>query len=125
MEAQSSEQDTQSASEVSEAKNPPNWDNDFELLEYTLEFLNTNNELNLVLAGYFSKLITSLFNTKKKDLCMYLFSDENNHILNFARHSYSKSIADILSNILRCDNMNSGLNRFNAEKVWAKKKQVL
>lgn len=33
-----------------------------ELLEYLLEFINTNNELNYVLAGYFSKFFISLLN---------------------------------------------------------------
>ncbi len=80
-----------------------------------LEFINTNNELNLVLAGYFSKLINALFNTRKKELCMYLFREDNNRILDFARHTYSKSISEILLNILKVDNMNSGLNRYNPE----------
>lgn len=56
---------------------------------------------------------------------MFFFREDNNHILNFARHSYSKSIADVLLSILRCDNMNSGLNRFNPEIVWGKKTKIL
>lgn len=56
---------------------------------------------------------------------MYFFREDNNHIYNFARHTYSKSIADILLSILRCDNMNSGLNRFNPETVWSKKTKIL
>ena len=56
---------------------------------------------------------------------MYLFREDNSHILNFARHTYSKSIAELLTNILKADNMNSGLNRFSAEKVWGKKVQIL
>lgn len=69
--------------------------------------------------------MTSLFTQKKKDFCMYLFREDNTHILNFAKHTYSKSIADLLLLILRCDNMASGLNRYNVEKVWAKKVQIL
>ncbi len=56
---------------------------------------------------------------------MYLFRDDNSHILNFARHTYSKSIAELLTNILKADSMNSGLNRYNVEHVWAKKIQIL
>jgi len=46
---------------------------------------------------------------------MYLFREDNNRILDFARHTYSKSISEILLNILKVDNMNSGLNRYNPE----------
>lgn len=69
--------------------------------------------------------MSSLFNSKKKDFCMYLFRDDNNHLLNFAKHTYSKSISELLTNILKVDNMNSGLNRYNVEHVWAKKVAVL
>lgn len=31
----------------------PNWENQFELLERVLSFLDSNDELNTVLAGYF------------------------------------------------------------------------
>ena len=56
---------------------------------------------------------------------MYFFREDNNHILNFAWHTYSKAISDTLLMILWTDNMNSGLNRYNPDTVWAKKTKIL
>ena len=42
--------------------NDPNWENKYELLDYVMSFLETAEDLNDVLAGYFSKLINMLTN---------------------------------------------------------------
>lgn len=78
----SSEHET-SASESSEQAvdprfNDPNWKNNYELLEYFLDFVNTKNEVLSILAGYFSKLLNSLFANKKTELCKYLYNMDNN-----------------------------------------------
>jgi hypothetical protein len=39
----------------------PGSENKYEIFEYLLKFLNTDEEVNPVLAGYFSKLVSILF----------------------------------------------------------------
>ncbi len=57
-----SEISTDALSQAKEEMNDPNWENKYELLDYVMSFLETAEDLNDVLAGYFSKLINMLTN---------------------------------------------------------------
>jgi hypothetical protein len=84
-------------------QNDPNWKNPYELLEYFLEFVNTNNEILSILGGYFSKFLSCLYQKKKVQLTNYFYSNSNNALENLARHSYNKSISDFLLTVLKGD----------------------
>ena len=69
------------------------------MLEYLLGFLKTEDELNPVLCGYFSKLINVFISSKSEDFFDYLYRHE--HIIeDFANHIYNRSIADNFIKIL-------------------------
>lgn len=65
-------------------QNDPNWKNPYELLDYVMEFVNTNNEVLPILAGYFSKFLSCLFMSKKQKICEYLYSHQNTSLENLA-----------------------------------------
>ena len=57
------------------------------LFEKLLSFLDTTDELNPVLAGYFSKLMQVLVAHKTKEVFTYIYN--NPHVLEwFVRHLY-------------------------------------
>ena len=73
--------------------------NKFELFERYLSFLDTEEELNPVLCGYFSKLFTVLVGAKTKQVFSYIYTHPRvlDHLV---RHSYQKSIAEVLIRLL-------------------------
>lgn len=98
---ESSEVSTEVATVIEDPRvNDPNWENKHELLEYLMKFLDTDIELCPVLTGYFSKQITSLANKKGELFYPYLF-EHANVLTWFAKHTYSKSITDVFSILLR------------------------
>jgi hypothetical protein len=61
--------------------------NRFELFEKLLTFLDTTDELNPVLSGYFSKLFQVLVGNKTKEVFTYIYNHP--HVLDmFVRHIY-------------------------------------
>lgn len=86
---------------IPEGYTEESWNNQHDLCDYVMDFLNTDEEVNPVLAGYFSKLITQLLNTKSAPLIAYLFDETNNYVINFVKHSYNRSISDVLLLVLR------------------------
>lgn len=60
-----------------------------------------DEELNYVLAGYFSRVITSLFNKKMTSLTNYFFQEKR--YLKLLKHIASRSIAELVSKILTLD----------------------
>jgi hypothetical protein len=70
-----------------------------DLLKKLFSFLNTEKELNYVLAGYFSKVILIIIEKKKYKLLSYLFTYKE-HIDNFIKHCYNKSTSDIVYKII-------------------------
>ena len=75
-----------------------------ELLDYFLSFVETDSELNYVLAGYFSKFLIILFNKKPITLINYFYNERKDILEKFIYHSYRKSIADLLSKFLLFEN---------------------
>jgi hypothetical protein len=70
-----------------------------ENLDYLFSILNSKEEINCVLLGYFAKVVSSFFQKNKKEICSYFFSNEN-HVHSFLHHLYSKSLVDPLKNFL-------------------------
>jgi len=63
-----------------------------------MSFLDTEEEVNPVLSGYFAKLMTMLLSREEK-LIPFLYS--NDSIVKLAKHSYNNSLVDLLTNILK------------------------
>ena len=92
-----------------ETKNNEELKNDYpenriELLDHLLSFVETESELNYVLAGYFSKFLIILFNKKPLTLINYFFKERKDILEKFIYHSYRKSISDLLSKFLLFEN---------------------
>jgi hypothetical protein len=87
-------------SEAERAKNDPNYYNQYDLLEHVLRFLDTDDELNPVLCGYFSKLVLEIFRKKTQSFLAYLYKIEGT-MTKFVKHIYNRSICDVLCQILQ------------------------
>jgi hypothetical protein len=73
--------------------------NKYELFEHMLSFLESEGELNPVLCGYFTKVLAQLISNKAKEVYTYVYS--HTHVLeNLIRHSYQKSLAEVLVKLL-------------------------
>ena len=72
-----------------------------DLLEKLFLFLDTpeNEQVNPVLAGYFSKLINIFINKKPKNIYSYMYSNPT-LLEKMVRHTYSKSISEVLVKFL-------------------------
>ncbi|CDW85807.1 UNKNOWN [Stylonychia lemnae] len=75
---------------------PPN---EFELFEKLLSFLDTDEQLNPVLAGYFCKLFQVLVGNKPKDVFNYVYTHPE-VLYNMVKHINSKSISEVLIRLL-------------------------
>jgi chemotaxis protein histidine kinase CheA len=71
----------------------------YSLLEKLLSLLASPEPINNVLAGYFSKVFTAILEKHKYDLLEY-FLRFPEHLDNIIKHSYNKSIADLLGKML-------------------------
>lgn len=70
-----------------------------ENLDYLFGILDTKEEINCVLVGYFAKIVSSFFQKNKREICTYFYSNES-HSQSFLEHMYSKSLMDPLKNFL-------------------------
>ena len=75
-------------------------DNKFVLLDRLFQFLETEEDLNPVLSGYFAKLVSLLISRKQKLLIPYIFAPESKIIDNLVRHCGQKSISEVLNKLL-------------------------
>jgi len=82
-----------------EKPHTPLSDNQYDLLDYLTGFIDTENELNDVLSGYFSRLCNILLQKKSIELAKYFYTNEK-LLYKFAYHSYSKSLTDTIIKIL-------------------------
>ena len=73
------------------------------LLRKLLSFIESEPELNPVLAGYFGKVFNSLINKKRLQLLSYILIDNRKYIEKLIGHMYNQSIADSLSLLLKLD----------------------
>ena len=70
------------------------------LLDKLLEFLNTKNDLNDVLCGYFSKIMTNLINKYPFRILQYLYKHKLPYLSNLIFHSKNPSLTDLCSKCL-------------------------
>ena len=70
------------------------------LLDKLLEFLNTKNDLNDVLCGYFSKIMTNLINKYPFRILQYLYKHKLSYLSNLIFHSKNPSLTDLCSKCL-------------------------
>jgi hypothetical protein len=90
--------------------------NKYDLLDYLTRFIDTDNELNDVLAGYFARLCNILIQKKSDEIVKYFFTKE--HLLyKFAYHSYSKSLTDTVIKILDINTEKSGIDANEVKRV--------
>ena len=99
-----------------EVKNPleekmDNYPEDrIEILDYFLSFVLTDAELNYVLCGYFSSLMTILLNKCYYKIINYLFFKRKDVLMKFIYHSYRKSIAETLYKIINYEDKRNKSN---------------
>ena len=86
--------------EVQEEEEDEEEGNKFILLERLFKFIQTDEELNPVLAGYFCKLVSLLISRKQKQLFPFIFAPESTVIEDLMKHVYQKSISEILNKLL-------------------------
>lgn len=75
-------------------------DNKYLLLDRLFKFLRVEQELNPVLSGYFSKLVSLLISRKQKLLIPYIFAPESDIIDLMVRHVGQKSISEVLNKLM-------------------------
>lgn len=75
-------------------------DNKYLLLDRLFKFLRDEDELNPVLSGYFSKLVSLLISRKQKFLIPYIFAPESDIIDLMVKHVGQKSISEILNKLM-------------------------
>lgn len=70
------------------------------LLDRLFRFLKQKGDLNPVLSGYFSKLVSLLISRKQKLLIPYIFAADSDIIDHMVRHVGQKSISEILNKLI-------------------------
>ena len=85
-----------------------------EILDYFLSFLMDDSELNYVLCGYFSSLMTNLLNIDCIKIIKYLFLERKDILKRLVYHSYRKSIAETLCKIIKYE------DKFNQQSTEQK-----
>ena len=70
----------------------------YTLLDRLFKFvqINEDEELNSVLCSYFCKLVAILIRRNPTELTQYIFAPNSNIIESLLKHSYQKSISDLL-----------------------------
>lgn len=93
--------------------------NKYDLMDYLNQFIDTEEDLNDVLAGYYSRLCNILMQRKLDEFGKYFYENEE-FMYKLAYHSYSKSITDIIVKILdisaeKIEKEQSEVNRIKTE----------
>jgi hypothetical protein len=88
------------ATEAVEEEEDEEEGNKYILLERLFKFIQTDEELNPVLSGYFCKLVSLLISRKQKSLFPFIFAPESTVIEDLLKHVYQKSISEILNKLL-------------------------
>lgn len=82
--------------------------NRIELLDYFLSFIETDKELNYVLAGYFSKYLNLLLNKFPHKIIGYIYIERPEIIDKLLQHCDKKSISEILPKLVLVENYLGG-----------------
>ena len=72
-----------------------------EILDYFLSFLLTDSELNYVLCGYFSSLMSNLLNRKGDKIIRYIYLKRKDILDKLLYHSYNISISELFFRFLK------------------------
>eukprot|EP00826_Nyctotherus_ovalis_P045641 TRINITY_DN5073_c0_g1_i14.p1 TRINITY_DN5073_c0_g1~~TRINITY_DN5073_c0_g1_i14.p1 ORF type:complete len:274 (+),score=25.43 TRINITY_DN5073_c0_g1_i14:173-994(+) len=86
-----------------------------DLLDKLFTVINTKNEINPVLAGYFEKIVESLLCEYKEELLKYVFSSKE-HSSNLLYHCYNTSIANLLLSLLSANTSDTPEHPFHQHK---------
>ena len=86
--------------EVQEEEEDEEEGNKYVLLERLFKFIQTEEELNPVLSGYFCKLVSLLISRKQKQLFPFIYGPESTVIEDLLKHVYQKSISEIINKLL-------------------------
>lgn len=87
------------------------------IIDILFDFVRTDEELNPVLCGYFTKFLYALMNHSRSSFFKYVFNPENEVVEYLIKHIYNRSIADCLIKILPEDTESSERNLNFALKV--------
>ena len=80
-----------------------------EILDYFLSFLLTDSELNYVLCGYFSSLMSNLLNRKGDKIIRYIYVKRKDILDKLLYHSYNISISELFFRFLKYNETTYGL----------------
>ena len=83
-----------------EQENEEKKNNNYDLFNHLLAFLDTDGELNYVLAGYFSRFLCTIIAHRGFLTIRYLFLEKKETLNRLIDHSSRKSIADVLFKLL-------------------------
>mmetsp|Transcript_25780 Transcript_25780/g.29693 ORF Transcript_25780/g.29693 Transcript_25780/m.29693 type:complete len:272 (-) Transcript_25780:1171-1986(-) len=70
------------------------------IIDVLFDFVRTDEELNSVLCGYFTKFLNSLMNRNRKGFFAYVHDPKNRVIESLIKHAYNRSISDVLIKVL-------------------------
>ncbi len=94
----------------------------YPLLEKLLSFLRPTTEVNAVLAGYFTKVLMAILEKRRLEFMTYIFFFYE-HVENFLKHSYSKSISEVISKLL--SNEDKFLSDMTGEEFVVERQDIL
>ena len=81
-------------------------ENNFELLDYLLNFImNDNTNLNNVLSGYFSNIMMKLIDKYTNKILKYLYLKRKDVLEKIMKHSNNKAISELAIKILKLKNL--------------------
>ena len=81
-------------------------ENNFELLDYLLNFvMNDNTNLNNVLSGYFSNIMMKLIDKYTNKILKYLYLKRKHILEKIMKHSNNKAISELAIKILKLKNL--------------------
>jgi hypothetical protein len=104
--------------------NENNSKNRIELLDHLLSFVETDNELNYVLVGYFAKFLNLLLNKFPHKIIAYIYTERPEILDRLIQHCQKKSITEIIPKLILIesylDNKNDKLSTNHVLQIMDK-----
>jgi hypothetical protein len=104
------------ATQQTEAPKEPLSTNKYDLFDYLNKFIDTDIQLNDVLAGYYARVCNILIQKKSDEVAKYYYTNAE-LLYKFAYHSYSKSLTDTVIKILDTNTFKEELSEEEIQKV--------
>lgn len=98
--------------------------NKYDLLDHLNKFIQPDDELNDVLAGYYARLVFVLIQKKSEALAKYFYANER-LLYRLAYHCYSKSLTDTIVKILDINAEKIDLDEAEVKRIRAEFVKVL